>query len=244
MNRTWLAVVALAFSTAFLFAQAPTPPASLALGARQSKATPVRSGFTHTGGGNIDVQQPSADALVVTMTGVAVAGPHPCQGSTAGLLFELDQDFVVSFDKPEVKKAKFQLEGRLIGLLRSHARGGGSAEVSQVCASVRAGELSLLALTLPSHAVAGGESLSINDRAAPVSVEVRPGAFCLHQTFHVAAAHDKGLLGKAASAEFAPDPALDPLWISAFEPFRGANKKEFGLQITLRVIADEVKAGR
>jgi hypothetical protein len=36
----------------------------------------------------------------------------------------------------------------------------------------------------------------------------------------------------------APDPALDPLWISYWEPFRGAGKKDFGLQITLRVAPD------
>jgi hypothetical protein len=68
-----------------------------------------------------------------------------------------------------------------------------------------------------------------------VSVEVGKGNFCLHQTFHVAASHAKGLLGKASSAEFAPDPALDPLWISAFEPFHGAIKKDFGLQVSLDV---------
>ena len=40
--------------------------------------------------------------------------------------------------------------------------------------------------------------------------------------------------GKAASAEFAPDPALDPLWISYWEPFHGANKKDFGFKVTLK----------
>jgi hypothetical protein len=43
---------------------------------------------------------------------------------------------------------------------------------------------------------------------------------------------------KAASAEFAPDPALDPLWISYWEPFHGATKKDFGFQITLKVAPD------
>jgi hypothetical protein len=39
----------------------------------------------------------------------------------------------------------------------------------------------------------------------------------------------------AASAEFAPDPALDPLWISYWEPFHGAAKKDFGFQLTMKV---------
>src|SRR5204863_246480 len=43
---------------------------------------------------------------------------------------------------------------------------------------------------------------------------------------------------KSASAEFAPDPALDPLWISYWEPFHGAVKKDFGLQVILKVAED------
>jgi hypothetical protein len=43
---------------------------------------------------------------------------------------------------------------------------------------------------------------------------------------------------KAASAEFAPDPALDPLWISSFEPFHGASKKDFGFQVTIKVAVE------
>jgi hypothetical protein len=40
---------------------------------------------------------------------------------------------------------------------------------------------------------------------------------------------------KTASAEVAPDPALDPLWINAFEPFHGAAKKDFGFQVTSKI---------
>ena len=32
--------------------------------------------------------------------------------------------------------------------------------------------------------------------------------------------------------------ALDPLWISAWEPFHGASKKDFGFQIILKVSAE------
>ena len=56
-----------------------------------------------------------------------------------------------------------------------------------------------------------------------------------HQTFHLAVRNAHGFCGKASSAEFAPDPALDPLWISYWEPFHGAAKKDFGFQVTLKV---------
>ena len=90
----------------------------------------------------------------------------------------------------------------------------------------------------PAHSVAGGENLSINCRGGPCTVPVLPGKYTLHQTFRVSASHPKSLLPcKAASAEFAPDPALDPLWISYWEPFHGAVKKDFGFQVTIRVVA-------
>src|SRR5207237_2465722 len=86
------------------------------------------------------------------------------------------------------------------------------------------------------HSVAGGENLSINDREGPVEVPIRPGKYAFHQTFAITAAHAKSLrLTKAASTEFAPDPALDPLWISYWEPFHGAIKKDFGFQVTMKV---------
>ena len=58
----------------------------------------------------------------------------------------------------------------------------------------------------------------------------------LKQTFSLTASHPASLWPhKAASAEFAPDPGLDPLWISYWEPFHGASKKDFGFQMILRV---------
>ncbi len=108
-------------------ASTPSPPASIVLGSRHGHVTPQRSGFTHTGGGNIDVAQPTSDVVVITMTGVAVAGAHPFSDSIAGMNFDLTQNFEISFDNPKLKRAKLVLEGRVIGLLRSHAKGGGTA---------------------------------------------------------------------------------------------------------------------
>src|SRR5207248_7085643 len=89
----------------------------------------------------------------------------------------------------------------------------------------------LLEVDLPGRSVAGGENLSVNDRQGPIAVKVAAGKYTLHEHFGIEASHPKKVLPcKAASAEFAPDPALDPLWISAFEPFHGAIKKDFGFQ--------------
>jgi hypothetical protein len=131
------------------------------------------------------------------------------------------------------------LEARVIGLLRSAHKSKGVAEESGACATIASGPATLLTVCAPAHSVSCGESLSINDRDGPTSVPIVPGRFTLHQAFHVAASHPKCLLPcKAASSEFAPDPALDPLWISYWEPFHGASKKDFGFQVVMRLSVD------
>jgi hypothetical protein len=221
-------------------AQPAAPPVSITLGSRTGKVTPIRTGCTHTGGGIIDVAQLAPDTVVVTMTGAAVAygGPH---ASVAAQTFCLDQAFEVSFDNPRVKKARLSLEARVIGLLRSHGKGG-TAEVSEMCATVAEGPAALN-VSLPPQSVAGGENLSLNIREGAVTVPAPAGKYCLRQTFAITASAPRCLLPcKAPSAEFA-DGAIDPLWISYKEPFRGAAKKDFGFQVTLRVVEDSDASG-
>jgi hypothetical protein len=217
----------------------PAPPASITLGERHGHVVPERRGFNHTGAGNIDVAQPAPDTVIVTMTGVAVAGAHPGRDSLAAMNFDLTQYFDINFDSPKLKKAKLVVEGRVIGLLRSHRYSNGSASEGPGCATVSCDSNALVTLCVPEHGVGCGDNLSINDHSGPMEVPVLPGKYILHQTFMVAARHDQTLLPcKAASAEFAPDPALDPLWISYWEPFHGAVKKDFGFQIIVKVVED------
>jgi hypothetical protein len=225
----------------------PAPDVSLALGKREAKVSPCRVGCTHTGGGNVDVQQPSPDTLVVTMTGATVAYGSPAGAASASLDFTLSQAFEVSFDKPTVKAAKLTMEGRVIGFLRSHKLGTAEESGSAVVGGAAGGPG--LTLAVPSHAVTAGESASLNDKEGPVSLIVpAAGPLCLTQTFRVAASMPRSVLPcKAPSAEFAPDPALDPLWISAKEPFHGAAKKDLGFQVVIKVTpaeSPEVKNGK
>lgn len=237
--RTLLAVVFLASLPLARLSADPPTPLTISLGARHGHVTPLRHGFTHTGGGNIDVAQPSPDTILITMTGVAVAGGHPCKDSQATLQFALDQGFEVTSSDPKITKAQLTLEGRAIGLLRSHCKGGGTAEQGPGSAAVTCGTTELLSLNLPSHVASGGQNLSVNCRAEPVSVPALPAKYLLHAHWSITATHPRTLkLCKADSAEFAPDPALDPLWISAWEPFHGAVKKDFGFQLLLKVSPD------
>jgi hypothetical protein len=169
---------------------------------------------------------------------VAVAGAHPFKHSTATLDFDLEQCFDITFEKPDTKQAKLTVEGRIIGLLRSH-KGSGSASHCPGIVGVANSGGNVLSLTAQPHDVGGGQNLSVNCKEEPAMAVVSAGRFTLNGKWSVSANHPKSLKPcKAASAEFAPDPALDPLWISYWEPFHGASKKDLGFQITIKVAVD------
>lgn len=244
VRALFAAVVGALLPAALVMAQPPAPaqaPAgpqvTILLKGRHGHATPRRTGCTHTGGGNTDVAQPKDDTVIITMTGVAVAAPHPCRASSAAMEFTLEQCFEIAFTDPKLKRGKLTLDAVAVGLLRGDKHGG-CASLDQGAAAVTSGGVNVLHLSLEPHSVCGCENLSVNDHVGPVSVPVLAGTYTLHQTFRVSATHKQGLWGKAASAEFAPDPALDPLWISYWEPFHGAAKKDFGFRVILHVEPD------
>jgi hypothetical protein len=213
------------------------PQVTIVLGPRHGHVVPHRQGCcNHSGGGNVDVAQPAPDTVVITMTGVCVATAYPFKDSVTSMDFDLEQLFEIVYESPDVKKAKLTIEGRVIGLLRTHCKGHGTASEGPAHAAVTCLDTEIVALDLPEHSVAGGENLSINDHAGPITVPVGAGKHVLLEKINLMASNARNLkLCKAASAEFAPDPALDPLWISYWEPFHGANKKDFGFQITIKV---------
>jgi len=208
-------------------ASTPAPPVSITLLDRHGHVTPCKGNCTHTGGGLIDVQSPSADTIVITMTGVVVAD--------SSMHFDLEQAFEVSIDDPKVKRAKITAEGRVIGLLRGEKKG--TAEYSEACAGLSSGTGENLAVCVSPHRVSGCENLSVNDHDGPKTIPITPGKFDLHQTFNLSA-HSDSCIHKRPSAEFAPDPALDPLWINFWEPFHGVKKDQFGFQVTVKVAGD------
>jgi hypothetical protein len=210
------------------------PTVTLTLGPRQAQAVPSKGCCAHSGGGNIDVQSPSSDTVIITLTGAAVA--CCCH---AGFDFTVDQCFEVVFEKSEVKQAKVTLEGRVIGLLRGKGLGG-CATVGEGHASLTCGSIALASISTPAHSVCGCQNLSINDHEGPCTSPIAPGKYHLHISWHLDASTK--LMPCKPSAEFAPDPAIDPLWISYKEPFHGAAKKDFGLQVTLKVAEETAPA--
>jgi hypothetical protein len=231
-----------------LSALATEPAVTIRLGPRHGHVTPERAGYTHTAAGNIAVAQPAPDIVIITMTGVAVAAGHPFNDSRAAMTFDLNQEFKIVCNDPKVKKARLEVEARVTGMLRADGAGrgqtgtlcgcshSGTAEHAPACVSITSGPTALASLCVGPHAVACGEFLSLNCQEGPCTVPVAEGCYTLHQTFGVLTTHPHSLLPcNPASAEFAPDPALDPTWISYWEPFRNAAKKDFGFQVIVRV---------
>jgi hypothetical protein len=219
-------------------AEQPTAGPVIALADRHAQAIPIRSGCTYAGGGTFDVRQPTPDAIVVTMVGAVVATSHPA-GSSAVMDFDFDEVFEIVGAHPDARP-KLSLEAELIGLLRG---GRIAAALTSSSVMVSAGENVVVTANFPDRAVACGDNLAVNDRIAPDDVTVAPGVFTLHAHWTLSATHPKGLRGKAASAEFAPEPALDPIWVGGpRDPFHGIVKKDFGLRVTLKVVSQSIPA--
>jgi hypothetical protein len=200
---------------------------SITLHERHGHVTPIKGSCAHTGGGLIDVSSPAPDTVILTMTGAV--------GANAAMQFELDQCFEINFDDPKVKRAKVTVEGRVIGLLRGEKKG--CAEYSDACAHLLAGPAELVSVCVPPHSACACQSLAVNDHDGPHAAPVLPGKYTLHQTFSISA-NTGSIVCKRPSAEFAPDPAIDPLWINYWEPFHGVKKESFGFQVILKVAPD------
>ena len=236
LKKTLVAGLLAALLPLSLVAQPPAPPGpkvGITLKSRHGHAVPHRSGCTHTGGGNIIVDQPKDYTVIITMAGIAVAAPHP-HGSAASMDFDLEQCFEIVFNDEKLKKAKLTLDALAVGLLRGDKHGG-CAEMRVAAAAITAGSAPITNIALEPHSVCGCDNLAINDHVGPITVPVLAGDYNLHQTFSIAAQHNRCIVGHASSAEFAPDPALDPLWISYWEPFHGAAKKDFGFKVIIKV---------
>jgi hypothetical protein len=229
--------------------EAPPPPrptkwpdVMLVLGPGEGTATPVKKCYSKAGGGNILVTQPAPDTIVVVMTGAVVAAGHPVKPSVASYDFNLEQCFEVVFNSTQVKSARLLLDGQVMGVLRTanhSCKPTGTAESTAAHAAIVCGPEQLLSIAMPPRSAACGEDLSVFNREGPVFVPIAPGKYTLHQTWGISATQpcSPGLC-KGVSAEFAPSPALEAAWLSHFEPFHGAIKKDFGFRVTIKVVPD------
>jgi hypothetical protein len=214
----------------------------------EASAVPHKKGIAYANGGIIDVAQPNPTTIVVTMTGLAAVNADLCGTSMAGYDFDLNQCFEVQYSPKAVKGAHLSLEGKVMGLLRTnwstnknHSKRGGTAETLPGVASISCGPTELVGLTLPPRAAACGEDLSVYNHEGPIPVPVTPGRYALHESWGFRTSHP-AFLTRGASAEFAPQPSYVPdanaYWFHDFQPFNGTATKDFGFQVTIKLLLD------
>lgn len=215
------------------------PRAGILLKNREAYATPEKSGRAGTAGGNIHVNQPSADTVVIKMSGAAVANGHPFKSSHASINFELNQEFKVVFaNSQESKNAKLYLDIKLIGLLRGGNKHGscGTAGHSEIAVAVSAGPAILGSLSLPPLKTVPGQNTAINCRKGPLEIPVSCGCFTVHASLRVDANHSQTFLDcQPVVADFNPGGVKVRLH---HDPFSNCSHDDFGLQITVRVVTE------
>ena len=213
----------------------PAPLVSLRLGSRTATARPFRVSSRKTAAGTITVSQPTANVLVATMMGVAVAPPYLCQKSVSGVDFDLDQCFEIVLPAG-VASARLTIEAEMIGFLSGQgtcmARSSAGTDPATACITADCHEL--LAVALPAQFVSHNEVMLVNCQETSPPVSVGPGKFQLHQHWQITADHPCTLFsGKYPSAEFSRDSGLNPRGLLNWAPYAGADKRTFGFRVRL-----------
>jgi hypothetical protein len=231
------------------------PPAELVVEPGMGSATPLKQAVAWANGGVIDVAQPNATTLVITMSGLTAVNADLCRTSVARYRFDLNQRFAVVVNSPRVKGTKLTLEGQGVGLLRTSHE---SYQHVGFCANWRcptadtdpakalitnpAGQI--LALVLPSRCANGCTDLSVYDHDGPFTAAVKAGSYELREMWGFGTAHPS-FVCHGASAEFSPQPAYYAgihgpygYWFEHFQPFNGAASKDFGFRVVVKLIPE------
>jgi len=222
------------------------PPVEVILVPGEASAVPDKKYVAYANGGVINVEQPNPTTIVVTMSGLCAANADLCHTSMASYHFDLAQCFELRFHG-KTKSAKVTLDGKVIGLLvsdHSHYTGclgkrGGTAETSGAHAAIDAGHTELVSLTLPPRSTSCGEDLSVYNHEGPFTVSLQGGKYTLHEAWGFSVSHPPFCV-RGASAEFAPQPNynMDSYWLNLIHPFNGLATKEFGYQVTIKVVPE------
>jgi hypothetical protein len=209
--------------------------AKIVLGPQAGTAKPSQHGTAYTGGGNIDVAQPTPDTVVITMGGSVAASSSLFMGGEAMLSFFHDQRLAVEFSQPGAT-GKLFMQVKVNGLLRgegAHA----SVGITNAATSIFCGPNEIASLPMPPRMAGGCDSAAVSATHGPVCVPIYAGCYSVRQQFNITASQRKGLACHKASAQFSPG-SLAPTWIGSSDPFHSADSKNLGYQLILRVAPD------
>jgi len=209
----------------------------MTLHARHACVTPHTKKLARVDGGFIDVATPTAQGLIVTMTGTAAASSYlGCTGA-ATAEFELAQEVEITCSDPSVSTVALTLDSALVGFVRSKGHAGAAVRLAEVSVTPEGWEGTPLALWYPPLGVAGKEGRLCNQHLPPILNMPMPiGRYVLSARFALDT-RASGVCDDHSVADFSPDTALPADWIRSRDPFQGVSKKAFGFTFTLSAAA-------
>jgi hypothetical protein len=214
----------------------PAGGVRIELGQRNAIAEARRGALGYTSAPVIDVAQPRADLLLVTMAGMAAAAGLPCENSEAGIAFDLVQDFKVIDDRPNPRPLRLILEAQLTGLFRGNRDGAGTAMSTPAEATVTAGGAAVAHAGFPGRAHTGKDILVISDRTPTIETIIGPGEYNLCQKFAIRCTHPKKCFHKNVVMAVFGDAGRTPEWMNLLDPSRDLPKgRDLGFRVAIRI---------
>lgn len=206
----------------------------LAAGQRSATANTRRSALGYTSAPVIDVSQPHANSLIVSMTGMSAASGLVYEESVAEVSFDLVQNFAIATDKP--RPVRLTMEAQLIGLFRGSRDGPGVATSLPADADITAGGVCVAHVGFAGHTHTGKNIQFISERSPAVEAILGPGEYTLNQRFTFRCMHPRKCLRKNVVMAMFGDAGKLPEWVVLLDPSRDLPKnKDFGFKVAIRV---------
>jgi len=206
------------------------------LGQRYAVAETRRGALGYTTAPNIDVAQPRADVLLVTMTGMCAVAGLPCENSQAEIDFDLTQAFRIIDDRSNPRPIRLVLEAQLAGLFRGNRDGAGVAVSAPADATITSGGAAIGHVGFAERSHTGKDILLVSERSAPVEVIIGPGDYNLCQKFAIRCSHPKKCFHKNVAMAVFGDAGKMPEWMNLLDPSRDLPKgRELGFRVAIRI---------
>ena len=211
----------------------PAPTCTITLGARTACVTPRTTRQARADGGIVDVQVPSPNELVATLTGTAAANAILGCESAVTQTFHLEQEFEIAGPDAKATEVTLTMESNLVGLVRAKHKAAASAQVASAKICPLGSPETPFVMIHPPFGVGGTDARLCNQRLSPIKVPgMPPGRYVLVADL-VLAADATGVVDAHSAADFSPSTTLPADWVRTRDPFQGVDKKDFGFRIAL-----------
>jgi hypothetical protein len=212
----------------------PVPTPVIRLLEKRSAIIPGKHADSLVHEGKIDVTTPEPNTLEVRISG-AVASHCWLGCQSVGIqTFQLAQELAIVNPDGVQDPVPLVLKGTLKGYLRSCHTGRAGLRVAEARLTSSENGRPLVVLSFPTACVAGkgGEKGLDIEKSGPDVVTLPPGRYVLAVEFTIDASAG-GFVNSRGVADFSPTDLPDS-WKQDHDPFKDADRKAFGLVVTLQ----------